>query len=106
MAADDDMALGVEQALDEAGAPQTVWILGGGGMKEMVKKVKDRHPRCPATITYPPSMIAAGMHLCVSNLRDGKPERIAEFLPRHIKLDVTLVTPENAAQFHFPDSVY
>jgi hypothetical protein len=51
-------------------------------------------------------MIAAGTHLCVSNLRDGNQKRISEFLPRHIKLDVTLVTSENARRFYFPDSVY
>lgn len=105
-AADDDMALGVEQALDEAGADASVWIVGGGGMKEVVRKVMDGHPRYPVTITYPPSMIAVGIHMCVSNLRDGRAERLAEFMPRHVKLDVELVTPENARDYYFPDSVY
>jgi ribose transport system substrate-binding protein len=105
-AADDDMALGVEQALDEAGAAEDIWVLGGGGMKEVVKKVMDGHPRYPATITYPPSMIAVGIHICVSNLRDGNTRQLAEFMPRHVKLDVEFVTPENAADYYFPDSVY
>jgi len=105
-AADDDMALGVEQALEEVGADPNMWILGGGGMKEVVKKVMDRHPRYPATVTYPPSMIAVGIHMCVSNLRDGKAERIGQFMPGHVKLDVELITPENAADYYFPDSVY
>ncbi len=105
-AADDDMALGVEQALDEVGADPNIWILGGGGMKEVVKKVMDGHPRYPVTITYPPSMIAVGIHMCVSNLRDGKAKQIGQFMPRHVKLDVELVTPQNAEDYYFPTSVY
>jgi ribose transport system substrate-binding protein len=105
-AQDDDMALGVEQALDEAGGNENVWILGGAGMKDIVKKVMDKDPRYPADITYPPSMIAVGIHTCVSNLRDGKREQVSQFMPRHLVLDVDLVTPENAAHYYFPDSVY
>jgi ribose transport system substrate-binding protein len=105
-AQDDDMALGVEQALDEAGGNEQVWILGGAGMKDIVKKVMDRDPRYPADITYPPSMIAVGIHMCVGNLRDGKREQVSQFMPRHLVLDVDLVTPENAAHYYFPDSVY
>ena len=51
-------------------------------------------------------MIAAGIHLAVSSLRDGKADQIAEFMPRHLMIDVELVTPENAKQHYFPDSVY
>ncbi len=105
-AADDDMALGVEQALQEAGTEGKVWMLGGAGMKDIVKRVMDSDPLYPADITYPPSMIAVGIHICVSNLRDGKAGRIAQFMPRHIMLDVELITPENAEHYYFPESVY
>jgi len=105
-ASDDDMALGVEQALEEVGADPRIWILGGAGMKEVVKKVLDGDPRYPATTTYPPSMIAVGVHMCVSNLRDGKAKQLGQFMPRHIKLDVELITPENARDHYFPESVY
>jgi hypothetical protein len=27
-------------------------------------------------------------------------------MPRHLLLDVELITPENAKDFYFPDSVY
>lgn len=105
-AADDDMALGVEQAIAEAGLTKKPWIVGGGGMKDVVRKVKDKDPMFPATVTYSPSMIAAGMHLAVSSLRDGKQKQVAEFFPRHLMIDVELVTPENAERFYFPESVY
>lgn len=104
-ASDDDMALGVEQALKEAGRTG-VWILGGAGMKDIVKRVMENDPLYPANITYPPSMIATGIHMCVANLRDGKKDEVRKFMPRHMLLDVELITPENAKDFYFPDSVY
>ncbi|MCX6140474.1 MAG: substrate-binding domain-containing protein, partial [Candidatus Kapabacteria bacterium] len=39
-ASDDDMALGAEQALAEKGI-EGVWILGGAGMKDIVKRVEE-----------------------------------------------------------------
>jgi ribose transport system substrate-binding protein len=104
-ASDDDMALGAEQALKEAGRTG-VWILGGAGMKDVVKRVMDKDPIFPADITYPPSMIAMGMHLAVSALRDGKSKEKAQFTPKHLMIDVELVTPENAKDFYFPNSSY
>ncbi len=105
-AADDDMALGAEQAIREAGRENEMWLVGGGGMKEVVKKIMDRDPMYPATITYPPSMIAIGIHEAVSILRDGKKEEILKFMPRHLIMDVEIVTPENAQRHYFPDSIY
>lgn len=105
-ASDDDMALGVEQALKEAGRERGVWILGGAGMKDIVKRVMDRDPLFPADITYPPSMIATGIQLAVGILRDGQREKVMSFMPRHLLIDVELITPENAKRHYFPDSVY
>jgi ribose transport system substrate-binding protein len=105
-AGDDDVALGAMQAIKEAGREKDMWIFPGAGMKEVVKMVMDKDPLIPADITYPPSMIAAGIHMAVSNLRDGKVKAISEFMPKHIMIDVELITPENAEQYYFPDSVY
>ena len=105
-ASDDDMALGAEQAIREAGRENEMWMLGGAGMKDVVKKVMDRDPMYPADITYPPSMIAVGMHEAVSMLRDGNREKVLQFMPRHLLIDVEIITPENAKEYYFPDSVY
>lgn len=105
-AQDDDMALGAEQALKEAGRDKDIWMLGGAGMKDIVKRVMENDPMFPADITYPPSMIAVGVHQAVSMLRDGKLEKIKQFMPRHIMIDVELITPENAKNYYFPDSIY
>ena len=105
-AQDDDILLGAAQAIKEAGRDKEMWIFGGAGMKDVVKMVMDKSPFVPADITYPPSMIAAGIHECVSALRDGNRDKIMEFMPRHLMMDVELITPENAKRFYFPESVY
>lgn len=105
-AADDDMAMGVIQAANEAGRTKDLWLVGGGGMKEVVKKIMDKDAMVPATVTYSPSMIAAGIHLAAASLRDGNKQQVAEFMPRHLRMDVELVTPENAKAFYFPEAVY
>ncbi len=104
-ASDDDMALGAENALKAAGRVDDVWMLGGAGMKDIVKRVMDGDKLYPADITYPPSMIAVGIHNAVSILRTGRDD-VMKFMPSHIKLDVELITPENAERFYFPDSKY
>ncbi|MBL9148295.1 MAG: substrate-binding domain-containing protein [Phycisphaerae bacterium] len=105
-ASDDDMALGAEQAIKEAGRAKEMWILGGAGMKDIVKRVGEKDPMFPADITYPPSMIATGIQLAVGVLRDGNRTKIMPFMPKHMMIDVELITPENAAQYYFADSVY
>ncbi|MCP4834089.1 MAG: substrate-binding domain-containing protein, partial [Phycisphaera sp.] len=49
-ASDDDMALGAEQAIVEAGREQEMWILGGAGMKDIVARVMENDPMFPADI--------------------------------------------------------
>jgi len=105
-AGDDDVAIGAIQAIKEANRDREMWVVGGGGMKEIVKMIADKDPLVPATITYPPSMIAEGIHLAASTLRDGQEKQISQFVPRHMILDVDLVTPNNAQQYYFPDSAY
>lgn len=104
-ASDDDMALGAENALKAAGRVDEVWMLGGAGMKDIVKRVMDGDKLYPVDITYPPSMIAVGIHNAASILSTGQAD-VMKFMPSHIKLDVELITPENAEKFYFPDSKY
>jgi len=105
-ASDDDMALGAEQAIVEAGRQDEMWILGGAGMKDIVKRVMDKDPMYPADITYPPSMIATGIQMAVSVLEDGNRDEIMKFMPQHLLIDVELILPENAKRHYFPDSVF
>ncbi len=105
-AQDDDILMGAVQAIKEAGRESEMWVFGGAGMKDVVRMVMDKDPMVPADITYPPSMIATGIHLGASVLRDGNREKVMQFMPRHLMIDVELITPENAKQYYFPESVY
>jgi ribose transport system substrate-binding protein len=124
-ASDDDMALGAEKAIKEAGRINQMWILGGAGMKDIIKRVMDKDPIYPADITYPPAMIAAGIDVAVAHLKDGNIAAAAGKSPDHlgitkeqldqaaaqqgqkkITIDVFLVNPENASQYYFPESVF
>jgi hypothetical protein len=102
-ASDDDMALGAEQALIEKGV-DGVWILGGAGMTDIIKRVMNKDPMFPGNITYPPSMIATGMELAAGVLVGGKREEKMRYMPQHSMIDVDLVTPENAAKYYFLDT--
>ena len=104
-ASDDDMALGVENALRAAGREKDVWILGGAGMKDIVKRVMDGDPLFPADITYSPSMIAVGISI-VATIMEGGRDSVLSYMPKYIPLPVDLITPENAKQYYFPDSIY
>lgn len=105
-AQDDDIAIGAIKAIKEKNREKEMWILGGAGMKDVVKMVVDNDPMVPADITYSPSMIAAGIHTAVSVLRDGNKDKVMQFMPRHLMIDVELITPENAKRYYFPESVY
>ena len=123
-AADDDMALGAEQAIREAGRQDEMWIIGGACMKDIVKRILEKDPMYPANVTYPPEMIAAGMGFALAKVT--KAEDAAAFLPPQLGIDsaaaakaledgdkqtdfileTRLVTPENAQDFYFPESPF
>ncbi len=104
-AADDDMALGVETALKAAGRNKDIWILGGGGMKDIVKRVMEGDPLYPFDITYPPSIIGFGIQTAAGMLKRDK-EQAKKYTPRHLVMDIDQVTPSNAKDFYFPSSIY
>src|SRR6187455_1417974 len=83
-ASDDDMALGAEKAIKEAGRMNKMWILGGAGMKDIIKRVMDKDPIYPADITYPPAMIAAGIDIAVAKLQSGNIAAAAGKIPEHL----------------------
>src|SRR6201997_4993279 len=62
-AQDDDIALGVLDALRQAKREKEMFVVGGGGMKEMVKRVIDKDPQTPVNIVYSPSMIGVAVEL-------------------------------------------
>ena len=97
---DDDMAVGVLEAIKQANRTDIKMVIGGAGMKDMIKKVADGDAMMPVNVLYPPAMVATALELTVSGLYDQVPIR-----GKYI-LDATLVTKENAAEFYFPDSPF
>lgn len=97
---DDDMLLGVLEAVDQAERTDIQFALGGNGMKQVIEMVMEGNERTPISTPYPPSMIASAIYMTAGQFAGQAPMRGA-FL-----LDAPLITPENAEQFYFPDSPF
>ncbi|GGM15586.1 ABC transporter substrate-binding protein [Pseudooceanicola nanhaiensis] len=99
-ASDDDMAVGVLEAIDQAGRNDEMWVVGGAGMKEIIKRIMDGDPMLPVNVTYPPAQIATAIELTALGLVSPTP------VSGRFIIGSQLVTPENAEQFYFPDSPF
>ncbi|MBO3762066.1 substrate-binding domain-containing protein [Ciceribacter sp. L1K23] len=97
---DDDMAVGVLQAIEQAGRSDIQYIIGGAGSKDMIKKVMDGDKMVPVNVLYPPSMVGTAMELTAAAIYDAVP------VHGTYTLDATLITPENAEGYYFPDSPF
>ena len=99
-AQDDDMVVGVEEAIKQSGRTDIQYIIGGAGMKEMVKRVMDGDKMIPVDVAYPPSMVGTALDLTVGGLVNQIPIRGSYIL------DATLITADNADEWYFPDSPF
>ena len=100
-AQDDDIAIGVVAALEEAGRTgDGMFVVGGAGMKETIKGIMDGNELVPVDVLYPPSMIATAMDVTVNAFTSNGP-----VAGRYI-LGATLITQDNADAFYFPDSPF
>ena len=99
-AQDDDIAVGVIEAVKQANRDKELFILGGAGMKDMIKRVMDRDRLVPADVLYPPAMIADAMEITAKHLVEKTP------VQKEYVIEATLVTPENAAKYYYPDSPF
>jgi len=99
-ASDDDMALGVLEAIRQAKREDIKFVLGGAGMKDMIKKVMDGDEMIPANVSYPPSMISTAMGVTAAHFYTNAPMRGT------YTLDAQLITKDNAQEHYFPDSPF
>jgi ribose transport system substrate-binding protein len=100
-ASDDDMAVGVLKAIEEAKRNDIKIVLGGAGAKGMVKTVLDgNNPLIQADVTYSPKMIYDAIKLTADARLKG------EKLPDKTIIPSVLITKENAKEFYFPDSPF
>ena len=97
---DDDMAVGVLQAIDQAKRTDIQYVIAGAGSKDMIKKVMDGDKMIPVDVLYPPAMVGTALELTVANFYGQVPVR------GNYIMDATLVTKDNAKDFYFPDSPF
>jgi len=97
---DDDMAVGVLQAIEQAERTDIQYVIAGAGSKDMIKKVMDGDKMIPVDVLYPPAMVGTALELTAAALYDHVPVHGSYIL------DATLVTKDNAKDFYFPDSPF
>jgi ribose transport system substrate-binding protein len=100
-AADDDMAVGVLKAIEQAKRKDIKIVFGGAGAKGMVKTLIDgTNPLIQANVSYSPKFIYDAIKLTAEARLKG------EKLPPNTIIPSVLITKENAKQFYFPDSPF
>jgi ribose transport system substrate-binding protein len=100
-AADDDMAVGVLKAIDQAKRTDIKIVFGGAGAKGMIKTLMDgKDPRIQANVSYSPKFMYDAIKLTAEARLKG------EKLPPTYIIPSVLITKETAKQFYFPDSPF
>ena len=99
-AADDDMAVGVLEAISAAKREDEMWVIGGAGMKEIVQRIMDKDPQLPVNVTYPPALISSAIEMTALNFVSNAP------MTGRFIIGSQLITPDNAKNFYFPDSPF
>jgi ribose transport system substrate-binding protein len=100
-AADDDMAVGVLKAIEQAKRKDIRIVFGGAGMKQMVKTLMDgANPLIQANVSYSPKFIYDAIKLTAEARIKGQK------LPENTIIPSVLITKENAKDFYFPDSPF
>jgi ribose transport system substrate-binding protein len=99
-ASDDDMAVGVQKAIEQAKRTDIKLVLGGAGSKDYIKKVMDGDKIVTADVTYSPKMIADAMNLTAAARVRG------EKMPATTIIPSVLITKDNAKEYYVPDSPF
>lgn len=100
-AADDDMAVGVLKAIEQAKRDDIKIVFGGAGSKGMIKTLIDgKDPRIQANVSYSPKFIYEAIKMTAEARLKG------EALPATSIVPSVLITKENAQDFYFPDSPF
>jgi ribose transport system substrate-binding protein len=99
-AADDDMAVGVLKAIEQAKRTDIKEVFGGAGAKFAVRKILDGDKLVQADVSYSPKFIYDAIKMTATARLKG------EALPAKTIIPSVLITRDNAKQFYFPDSPY
>ena len=99
-AADDDMAIGVLKAIEQAKRSDIKEVFGGAGAKTAVKRIMDGDKLIQANVSYSPKFIYDAIKMTAQARLKG------EAMPAKTILPSMLITRDNAKHFYFPDSPY
>ncbi|TLU72604.1 substrate-binding domain-containing protein [Lichenicoccus roseus] len=99
-AADDDVAQGALRAIAQAKRSDIRFVVGGAGMREVIKGVMDGNAMMPVDVSYPPSMMKTAIDLTVAHLVSKAAVR-GTFL-----LSTVLITKDNASEYYDPNSPF
>ncbi len=97
---DDDISLGVIEAIQEVDRQDEMFVVGGAGMVEIIERIMEGDELTPVTVTYPPDMISAGLEITVTHLNAEAPI-LGEFI-----ISAELITQENAEMYYYPESPF
>ena len=96
---DDDMAMGVVSAIENAGREDEMILTGAGGSREAMERI-GQGGLYSATFLYNPSMSASAVRVArLIALGEGFEELAEPEVPSRIELTATTVTQDNVDQF-------
>ncbi|MGI2328990.1 substrate-binding domain-containing protein [Planococcus sp. YIM B11945] len=96
---DDGMALGVLQAIEEAGRTDIQFVTGAGGAKQVFEDIKN-DGLMKATFLYSPTMVEDAVKIAADIAKGEEP---AESM---VVKEATQVTKENVDEFYNPESKF
>ena len=96
---DDDMAMGVVSAIENAGREDEMILTGAGGSREAMEMIQDGG-LYSATFLYNPSMSASAVRVArLIALGQGFEELVEPGVPSRIELPASTVTADNVDQY-------
>jgi len=95
---DDEMALGVLQAINEAKRTDIKIVTGTGGNKDVYKLIKDGNSPLQVTFIYSPLMVKDAVKWAVDILKGNKPTEKIKVL------EATPITKENVDKYYDPNA--
>jgi ribose transport system substrate-binding protein len=96
---DDDMAMGVVSAIENAGREDEMILTGAGGSRDAMERIQ-QGGLYAATFLYNPSMSASAVRVArLIALGDGFEELVEPDVPSRIELPASTVTKDNVEDF-------
>ena len=96
---DDDMAMGVVSAIENAGREDEMILTGAGGSRDAMERIQ-QGGLYAATFLYNPSMSASAVRIArLIALGDGFEELVEPDVPSRIELPASTVTKDNVEDF-------